>query len=161
MAIARKTLGDFLVDEGLITQDQLNQASESQKATRQDIGKILVELQMASERDVARARAQEMNIPFVDLSRYAPEASAVNIVPEHIAKRHNVIPVKKDSNNNTLHVAMADVIAKLGIGRCGINDTDVDAGILEFHSQTFTDSVERKFCRAVYPGHRQASLPRN
>src|SRR5437016_13719783 len=137
MAIARKSMGDFLVDEGLITKDQLNQATEASKATRQDRGKLLVELQMASERDVARARAQEMNIPFVDLSRYAPEASAVNVVPEHIAKRHNVIPVKKDSSNNTLHVAMSDVNNPYAaddlrlVSRCTIRAVLAAAGDIE------------------------------
>src|ERR1041385_8114349 len=109
MAMTKRSLGDYLVAEGFITQEQLNQAQDSQKSRNGDLGKILVELGMATERDVAKARAQEMGIGFVDLSRFAPEPSAVNVVPEHIAKRHNVIPVKKDSSNNTLHVAMADV----------------------------------------------------
>jgi type IV pilus assembly protein PilB len=49
-----------------------------------------------------------MGIPFVDLTKFPSESSAVNVVPEHIAKRHNVIPVKKDASN-VLYVAMADV----------------------------------------------------
>src|SRR5690349_5549297 len=100
MAIVKKSMGDYLVQEKLITAEQLQQAQEAHRATRGDLGKILVEQGFVSERDVAKARAQEMNIPFVDLSRFAPESAAVNIVPEHIAKRHNVIPVKKDSAAN-------------------------------------------------------------
>ncbi len=101
-------MGEFLVAEGYIDRDKLNQALEAQKATKSDLGKILVEMGFTSERDVARARAQEQGLGFVDLSRHAPEPTAVNIVPEHIAKRHNVIPVKKDTATNTLYVAMAD-----------------------------------------------------
>jgi len=109
MAIARKSMGDYLVEKGLVTAEQLRQAREAQKQSRSDLGKILIEQGVASERDVAEARAQELNIPFVDLSRFAPESGAVNLVPEHLARRHNVIPVKKDTATNTLIVAMADV----------------------------------------------------
>ncbi|MBM3492899.1 MAG: type II secretion system protein GspE [Armatimonadetes bacterium] len=109
MAIARKSMGDYLVEKGLITPEQLQQARDAQKQSRTDIGKILIEQGIASDRDVTEARAQELNIPFVDLNKFAPEPSAVNIVPEHVARRHNVIPVKKDPATNTLIVAMADV----------------------------------------------------
>src|SRR5215467_7004750 len=106
MVTARKGMGEYLVQENFITEDQLNQAKDAQKASRGDLGKILIELGFASERDVTRAKAQEMSLGFVDLTRHAPDPSAVNVVPEHIAKRHNVIPVKKDSATNTLYVAM-------------------------------------------------------
>lgn len=109
MAMTRKSLGEYLVEQKLITPEQLKQAQDVQRGSRGDIGKILAELNFASERDVTRARAQEMGVPFVDLSKYTPDPSAINVVPEHIARRHNVIPVKKDSATNTLHVAMADV----------------------------------------------------
>jgi len=106
--MAKKSMGEYLVQEGYITPEQLKQAQDTQRSTRGDLGKILVELNFASERDVVKAKAQELGLPFVDLSRYAPEPSAVNVVPEHIAKRHNVIPIKKDPATNTLHCAMAE-----------------------------------------------------
>src|SRR5207253_2936525 len=101
-----------------------------------DLGKILIEMQFASERDVAKAKAQEMGLPFVDLSRSAPEPSAVNVVPEHIAKRHNVIPVKKDANN-VLFVAMADINNPYAaddlrlVSRCTIKPVLASAGDIE------------------------------
>ncbi len=108
MVMARKSMGDYLVQEGFISDEQLVQAQDAQRASRGELGKILIELGFASERDVARAKAQELGIGFVDLTRHAPDPSAVNVVPEHIAKRHNVIPVKKDTATNTLYVAMSD-----------------------------------------------------
>jgi len=102
-------MGDYLVEKGLITPEQLQQAREAQRQSRGDLGKILVEQGLVSERDVAEARAHELNIPFVDLGKFQPEPSAVNLVPEHICRRHNVIPIKKDPATNTLIVAMADV----------------------------------------------------
>lgn len=109
MAITRKSMGDYMVEKGYLSADELKQAQDMQKQSKTELGKLLVEMGLANERDVTEARAQEMGLPFVDLTRHAPEASAVNVVPEHIAKRHNVIPVKKDPQTNTLYVAMADV----------------------------------------------------
>src|SRR5262249_2964142 len=66
---------------------------------------ILIDLGL-NPRDVYEAKAAELQQPFVDLSVYKPDPSAINVVPEHVAKRHNVLPIKKDGN--TLYVAMAD-----------------------------------------------------
>jgi type IV pilus assembly protein PilB len=109
MVMARKSLGEYLVEKKLVSAEQLSQAQEMQKQTRSDLGKILMELGFATERDVTEAREQEMGMQFVDLTRYSPDPNATNIVPDHIARRHNVLPIRKDTASNTLFVAMADV----------------------------------------------------
>jgi type IV pilus assembly protein PilB len=109
MATARKSMGDYLVERGYITADQLTEALGMQRQSKGDLAKILVESNIASERDVTEARAYELGVPFVDLNKFAPESGAVNVVPEHVAKRHNVVPIKKDNATNTLIVAMSDI----------------------------------------------------
>ena len=105
MAIARKSLGDYMVEKGYISQETLEEARKSQQSTRGDLAKILVDMGI-NARDVYEAKAQELGVPFVDLSVYKPDPSAINVVPEHVAKRHSVLPVKKDGN--VLYVAMAN-----------------------------------------------------
>ena len=51
--------------------------------------------------------AQELGVPFVDLTVYRPDAAALMLVPQEMARHHNVIPVRKDGN--IIYVAMADV----------------------------------------------------
>jgi type IV pilus assembly protein PilB len=102
-------MGEYMVEKGYISAEQLAKAQDMQKQSKTPLDKLLVEMDFANERDVTEARAQEMGVPFVDLTRVAPESAAINVVPENIAKRHNVIPVKKDSATNTLFVAMSDV----------------------------------------------------
>src|SRR5687768_18518670 len=109
MAMVKKSMIDHLVDEGLITREQADQAQEASKQSKNPLDKVLVEMGFALDRDVTKARAQELNVPFVDLSKQKPEDSAVNVVPQHLARRHNVLPFKKDSGTNTLFVAMADL----------------------------------------------------
>ena len=105
--MVRKGLGDILVEKGLLTRDKLNEAIEAQKATPSvDLGKMLVDLQMAAEVDVYSAKAAADGIPFIDLTKHKPEASAINVVPEHVVRKHNALPVRKDGQ--TLFVAMVD-----------------------------------------------------
>jgi type IV pilus assembly protein PilB len=102
----RRGLGEILLERKYITPDQLNQARDVQKSAPGDLGRLLMDLGFVSEKDVTQAKAESEGIPFIDLTKHQPEASAINIVPEHIAKKHNALPVKKDGQR--LWVAMAD-----------------------------------------------------
>jgi type IV pilus assembly protein PilB len=106
MAMVRKSVGEILLEKKFITADQLNQAREVQKSAPGDIGKIIVDLGYAAERDVVESKAQAEGLQFIDLTKHKPEPSAVNVVPAHIARKHNALPVKKDGTR--LWVAMAD-----------------------------------------------------
>ena len=105
MVMARKSLGDYMVEKGYASPTEIEEARKAQSSTKGELAKILVDLGL-NPVHVYEAKAQEMGVPFVDLTVYKPDPSAINVVPEHVAKRHNVIPVKKD--NNILYVAMAD-----------------------------------------------------
>jgi type IV pilus assembly protein PilB len=109
MVMAKRSMGQYMVEKGYISAEQLKDAEDASRQSKAELGKVLIDRGVASERDVTEARAFELNIPFADLSKYTPDSSAINVVPALIAKRHNVLPVKKDSNTNTLFVAMADV----------------------------------------------------
>ena len=106
MATVRKSLGEVLVEKGTITLEQIDQAREVQKSAPGDLGNIIQDLGFASERAVAEARSQELGIPFVDLSKFRPEAAALKSVPEHLVKRYNILPIRRQENK--LMVAVAD-----------------------------------------------------
>jgi type IV pilus assembly protein PilB len=103
--MARKSLGDYMLEKGYASPAQVEEARKAQQNTRGDIAKILIDMGL-NARDVYEAKAQELGVPFVDLTVYKIDPSTINVVPEHIAKKNNVIPVRKD--NNVLFVAMAD-----------------------------------------------------
>ncbi|MBS1704521.1 MAG: Flp pilus assembly complex ATPase component TadA [Armatimonadetes bacterium] len=96
-----------LLQRGLITQEQVDQAMSIQKQTGQNLERVVQELKFVGERELLAAKAQEMRVPFADLDRVQIESSAINVVPDRIAKNHNVIPVRKDGA--TLYLAMADI----------------------------------------------------
>jgi len=107
MVAMRKDIGDLLVEAQVITPEQLAEAREAQKAAPGDIAQIIMDLGYANEKQVLQAKARQLNIPFIDLTTQKIDPSAVNVVPENIARRHKVMPVMK--NGNRLTVAMADV----------------------------------------------------
>lgn len=106
MVTTRRDIGDLLVEAQVITPEQLNEAKEVQKTAPGDLGQIIQDLGFANAKQVMQARARLMNIQFIDLSTQKLDPSAVGAVPEHVVRRHNVIPVFK--NGNRLMVAMSD-----------------------------------------------------
>jgi type IV pilus assembly protein PilB len=105
MVMTRKSLGDYMIEKGYATATEIDEAKKAQSTTKGDLAKILVDLGL-SAKHVYESKAQEMGVPFVDLAVFKPDPGAINLVPAHVAKRHNVLPVKKDGN--ILYVAMAD-----------------------------------------------------
>lgn len=107
MAIARKPMTEYLIEKGYLKREQLEEALKVQRQSgTSDLGRILVELGFVGEREMMEAKAQERGLGFVDLDRHTVESSAINVVPERIARAHNVIPVRKDGM--TLYLAMAN-----------------------------------------------------
>jgi len=111
MGMNKKSLGEVLVDKAVLSPEQYRQAREVQKSAPGDLGTIIHDLGFATEREVASARAQVLNLPFIDLTRQTAEPEAIKAVPEHIVKRYNILPIRRDtaSTPNKLTVAVGDI----------------------------------------------------
>lgn len=102
-----KKLGNILLQEGLITEDQLRKSLSEQKDKKGKLGQILVNLGFAVEENVVYALAKQMGLPFIENEKLLATLEAiVGLVPEPFAKQHVLIPVA--ANDSTLQVAMAD-----------------------------------------------------
>lgn len=110
----RKDVGDILLERGVLTPEQLKEVRDVAKATRTDIKRVILDRGYATEEEVYSAYAEQLGYPFVDFSKERIEPSAVNLVPQHIAQRYNLIPVRKTPDNKLL-VAMADPTNVLAI----------------------------------------------
>ncbi|MHB9037586.1 MAG: GspE/PulE family protein [Armatimonadota bacterium] len=102
--MARRDLGEALVAKGAITAEQLGEARDVQRSAPGDIGRIIIDLGFADEKAVTEVRAETLGIPFVDLATQRIDQSAVNAVPEHVSKRHKVLPIGKNGNKLILAV---------------------------------------------------------
>ena len=122
MATARKDLGDALVAKKVISAQQLTEAQDVQRSAPGDIGRIIVDLGFAGEKAVTQVRAEVLGLEFVDLSTQRIDSSAVNAVPERIAKRHKILPISKNGNklivaavNPNDPVALQDIRVTSGV----------------------------------------------
>ncbi|GAW94128.1 type II secretion system ATPase GspE [Calderihabitans maritimus] len=113
MARPRKKLGDLLVEMGMITQEQLEEALKIQKETKERLGKVLTRLNYISEKDILEVLEFQLGIPKVVLSDYSLDSQTVHLIPEALARRHKVVPLRKEGNRLTL--AMVDPLNVVAI----------------------------------------------
>ncbi len=104
----RRQLGEFLLEQGLLTRDQLRVALTEQKQSNDRLGKILVRLGLISESVLRDALAEMLRVESVDLSRVVPDHDAVMLLPEELARRLRLLPVSYDPNTRVLTLAMSD-----------------------------------------------------
>ncbi len=91
-------LGNVLLQRGLISESQLDQAIEKHRETGQLLGEALVELGFVTYDDIGRALAEQLGVPFLELGEdFRMEKSEVKLVPESVARRCCLIAVKKDA----------------------------------------------------------------
>ncbi|CAH1536873.1 MSHA biogenesis protein MshE [Vibrio rotiferianus] len=102
----RKRLGDLLIEEGIVTEEQVQQALASQHDTGQKLGDALIALGFISEKQMLNFLSQQLGLPLIDLSRAPIDADAVQLLPEVHARRLRAMVVAQ--NGDTLRVAMSD-----------------------------------------------------
>ena len=86
-------LGQVLVDEKIITEDQLNLALERQKTVKKRLGNVISDMGMASERDILRALAKRLQVEYVDTPLFQIELDSIRLIPEHLARKYNIVPL--------------------------------------------------------------------
>lgn len=103
-------LGDMLVENGIITAEQLERALGSQSGSGRKLGEVLVDEGILTEESIAQALSRQLAIPYVDLSNVMgiPE-EVLNMVSVNILKKDKVFIYGYASDNaNVIKVAMAD-----------------------------------------------------
>ncbi len=100
----KKLLGEMLVEEGLITKEQLKDALDSQKKTGHFLGRILVDLGYVDEKDLKRVLSIQSGIEIIDLKNIVIDKKAVEVFPSALAKTYDAVPVKLEKNLLTLAV---------------------------------------------------------
>ena len=101
-----KDLGDILVEEKLITQEQLATAATEQERLGRSLGRVLIEMGMIKEPDLVAALARQVGLDFIDLHEHQIDPNAVSMLPEQVARRYRALPIGFE--NSHLLVAMSD-----------------------------------------------------
>src|SRR3989338_4362436 len=106
MASLKERLTEILINNKLITQDQLNKALEAQKKKGGRLSDIIVELKFIKESDLILTLSEGLGFPLIDLKRFKIDFEIAKIIPVDIARHYQIIPISKMGDNITL--AMAD-----------------------------------------------------
>ena len=112
-------MGQILVESGLITELQLQHALEQQKQTGERLGRVILAMGLASQDDIAAAVARQLGVDFVNLSDIILDEAILLRVPEHLARRHHVIPISVENGamvlgmEDPLDIVAADDLGKL------------------------------------------------
>jgi MSHA biogenesis protein MshE len=99
-------LGDMLVNQKLISQEQLAQALDKQKQTGRKLGRVLVDTGIVTEEQISHAIARQLSLPFLDLRQVTARPEVVRLLPEQLARRFRAVVLEQ--RGQRLLVAMAD-----------------------------------------------------
>ncbi len=107
MAFNKKIrLGDLLVEQGLITDEQLQFALSEQKRLGRKLGGTLIELGMIDESSLLNLLGSQLNIPLIDLNNFNYNNDTAKKLPESVARRYRALVI--DERADDYLVAMAD-----------------------------------------------------
>lgn len=107
MQINQEQLGKIILDSGLITRNELDLEIKKAEEKKQKLGNVLLSDGKISESDLKKMEAFVLGIPFVSLVKEKIDFAILSLIPEPIARNHNIIAYKK--SENSLDVAMLDV----------------------------------------------------
>jgi type IV pilus assembly protein PilB len=102
----RKKIGECLIQAGLISETDLQIALAEHKRTGDRLGAVLVRMNLATEKQIAKALAHQLGFAYVNLSENPPAAAAVVLIPKDVSIKRVCVAISVEKN--LLTVAMAD-----------------------------------------------------
>ncbi len=151
----RKKMGEILLDNQVITQVDLEQALLRQKSSKKPIGRILEDMDVVLEEDIAKVLSEQFGFPYVKkFAHHNFNPQLLKIIPAETALAQLVFPLKRDKKNlylamaNPLDMAMqSDLSFKLGIrvSPCVATPIEIQSAIKKHY---LTDIQEEKEARA-------------
>ncbi|MDR3614884.1 MAG: ATPase, T2SS/T4P/T4SS family [Candidatus Obscuribacterales bacterium] len=106
MALIKKEIGELLVDNGLITAEELKIVQQERMKTGEPISLILSRLGLANETHLKNALEVQFGVSYVSLAKSIVQIEALQLLPEKLIRQHQVVPISQE--DNTLIVAMVN-----------------------------------------------------
>lgn len=102
-------LGDVLVNSKAISNTQLLQALDLQKGSGKKLGEVLVDEGIVTEEQIAMALSTQLHIELIDLTTIAVSQDILDLIPVNVLKKNKIFPIEYAQDSmNVLRVAMAD-----------------------------------------------------
>lgn len=106
-----KRIGELLVEAGVLSQQQLEQALFAQRKDGRKLGQLLIELGLVGETQLTQTLSRQLSVPWVSLYHVDFSRSLLNLVPRIVAERYSLVPIfvrRLRNQGETLYVAMDD-----------------------------------------------------
>ncbi len=146
--VKKKLIGQVLIEKGLITNEQLNEALKYQKDNPgKRVGEILVELGYITYEQLAKALAESLNIPYIDLLKEDIDENLVLMFNLDVLKEYKLIPIKRDEAGIVI-VGLVDPLDNeaINIARSTLNIINIEIGVVPFDSfNRVLSDFENKF----------------
>ena len=104
--MAKRKIGELLIERGLLTDSELEFALDMQKLTHEKLGEVLINNKIVTPENIAQTLASQLDVDYVDLNKRTIPTDLMRIVRRNTARQNHLIPVQKDGD--TLYVAMED-----------------------------------------------------
>ncbi len=155
---AKRHIGQILIDQGILTEDQLRIALLEQMKSHLPVGRLLVQLGFVSEATLRDALSEKLGLQPVDLAHIIVDPAALKMVPRDMARRYRVFPVALDRQAKKFIVALADTnnIVAIDQLRAHLNneyevelrlagDSEVERAIEQYYGHEFSiDGILRE-----------------
>jgi type IV pilus assembly protein PilB len=105
---AKRHIGQILIDQGILTEDQLRIALLEQTKSKAPVGRLLVQLGFVSEATLRDALSEKLGLQSVDLGHIIVDPAALKMLPRDMARRYRMFPVALDRQSKRFIVALAD-----------------------------------------------------
>ena len=102
MALVRKRLGEILLEAGMISEDQLEQALVKQKSSNKSLGQILIDSKFVTESNIKDALELQFGISYVNVRNIKLTPELAEMVPENLIRQRQLIPINYVGNNLTI-----------------------------------------------------------
>ncbi|MEG1176590.1 MAG: ATPase, T2SS/T4P/T4SS family [Ruthenibacterium sp.] len=135
-------LGEILLHAGVLTQQQLDDALEAQKVTKNRLGAQLIESGVLSERQLCEALQSQLHLQYVDLQSIPIDASVAALVPESMALASAMLPF--DAKGGRLQLAVADPLDYTGVRNIEIQ-TGMDADVYITEKSRVMDKIHELY----------------
>ena len=99
-------IGDLLLEHGVITREQLEEALAEQHRTGRKLGRLLIERGIVDEDTLLGLLARQLDLPYIDLSRFEVDEEAARLLPETLARRHRALVLRREGD--ALLLGMSD-----------------------------------------------------
>ncbi|MFN4245968.1 MAG: GspE/PulE family protein, partial [Brevinematia bacterium] len=131
--VKKKLIGQVLLEKGLVTNEQIQQALEYQKTKypNKRIGEILVEVGFITEEDLAKALAESLNIPYVDILNTEVDEDLLLKIPSKVIYQYKFIPIKKDEYS-IVQIGMVDPLDNeaINVAREYLNTINIEITVI-------------------------------